>query len=46
MKILGMVTYEHSEKTGSMVMLMQMALPGGAEGDDEQAMVTLTHIDM
>ena len=50
MKILGMVTYEHSEKTGSMVMLMQMQLTtpvaGGRGGRPEQAMVTLTHIDM
>lgn len=46
MKILGMVTYEHSEKTGSMVMLMQMTTPvagGEAEG---LTMVTLTHINM
>ncbi|MDB4055122.1 hypothetical protein N9496_03940 [Akkermansiaceae bacterium] len=46
MKILGMVTYEHSEKTGNMVMLMQMTTPvagGEAEG---LTMVTLTHINM
>ena len=46
MKILGMVTYEHSEKAGSMVMLMQMTTPvagGEAEG---LTMVTLTHINM
>ena len=46
MKVLGMVSFKNKKKPGSMVMLMQMALPGGAEGDDEQAMVTLTHIDM
>lgn len=46
MKIIGMVSFKNEKKPGSMVMLMQMALPGGAEGDDEQAMVTLTHIDM
>ena len=46
MKVLGMVSFKNEKKPGSMVMLMQMALPGGAEGDDEQAMVTLTHIDM
>ena len=46
MKILGMVTYEHSEKAGNMVMLMQMTTPvagGEAEG---LTMVTLTHINM
>ena len=46
MKILGMVTYKHSEKAGSMVMLMQMTTPvagGEAEG---LTMVTLTHINM
>ena len=46
MKILGMVTYEHSEKAGNMVMLMQMTTPvagGEAEG---MTMVTLTHINM
>ena len=46
MKILGMVTYEHSEQAGSMVMLMQMTTPvagGEAEG---LTMVTLTHINM
>jgi hypothetical protein len=46
MKILGMVTFKNVEKPSSMVMLMQMALPGAAEGGDEQAMVTLTHLDM
>ena len=46
MKILGMVTFQNVEKPSSMVMLMQMALPGVAEGGDEQAMVTLTHLDM
>ena len=46
MKILGMVTYKHSEKAGGMVMLMQMTTPvagGEAEG---LTMVTLTHINM
>jgi hypothetical protein len=46
MKILGMVTYKHSEKAGNMVMLMQMTTPvagGEAEG---LTMVTLTHINM
>ena len=46
MKILGMVTYEHSEKAGNMVMLMQMTTPvvgGEVEG---LTMVTLTHINM
>ena len=46
MKILGMVTYKHSEKAGDMVMLMQMTTPvagGEAEG---LTMVTLTHINM
>ena len=46
MKILGMVTFKNVEKPSSMVMLMQMALPSAAEGGDEQAMVTLTHLDM
>ena len=46
MKVLGMVSFKNEKKPGSMVMLMQMALPGGAEGDDEQATVTLTHVDM
>ena len=46
MKILGMVTFKNVEKPSSMVMLMQMALPGAPEGSDEQAMVTLTHLDM
>ena len=46
MKIIGMVSFKNEKKPVNMVMLMQMALPGGAEGDDEQAMVTLTHIDM
>ena len=46
MKILGMVTYEHSGKAGNMVMLMQMTTPvagGEAEG---LTMVTLTHLNM
>ena len=48
MKILGMVTYEHSEKTGSMVMLMQMQMTTPAAGDEAEGltMVTLTHINM
>jgi hypothetical protein len=46
MKILGMVTFKNVEKPSSMVMLMQMALPGVPEDSDEQAMVTLTHLDM
>ena len=46
MKILGMVTFKNVEKPSNMVMLMQMALPSAPEGVDEQAMVTLTHLDM
>ena len=48
MKILGMVTYEHSEQAGSMVMLMQMQMTTPAAGDEAEGltMVTLTHINM
>ncbi len=48
MKILGMVTYEHSEKAGSMVMLMQMQMTTPVAGGEAEGltMVTLTHINM
>ena len=48
MKILGMVTYEHSEQAGSMVMLMQMQMTTPAAGGEAEGltMVTLTHINM
>ena len=46
MKILGMVTYEHSEKAGSMVMLMQMTTPAAGDEAEGLTMVTLTHINM
>ena len=46
MKILGMVTYKHSEKAGSMVMLMQMTTPVAGDGAEGLTMVTLTHINM
>ena len=46
MKILGMVTYEHSEKAGNMVMLMQMTTPVAGGEVEGLTMVTLTHINM
>ena len=48
MKILGMVTYEHSEQAGSMVMLMQMQMTTPVAGGEAEGltMVTLTHINM
>jgi hypothetical protein len=46
MKILGMVTYKHSEKAGGMVMLMQMTTPVAGGEADGLTMVTLTHINM
>ena len=50
MKILGMVTYEHSEQAGSMVMLMQMQMqmttPAAGDEAEGLTMVTLTHINM